>query len=53
MNELLPEIYEDIAQPIAKQERVCLLNFTDFGKSFANICISDKCKKFLNDLVVE
>lgn len=30
-----------------------ILNFTDFGKSFANICISDKCKKFLNDLVVE
>lgn len=31
----------------------CLLNFTDFGKSFVNICISDKCKEFLNDLAVK
>lgn len=53
MNELLPKIYKNIAQPIGKQVWFCLLRFADFGKSFANICISDKCKEFLNDLTLK
>lgn len=46
MNELLLEIYKDIAQPIIKQARFCLLISTNFRKSFVGIHISDKCKEF-------